>query len=342
MDVTVRQLAEWVRGEVLGDPDLVISNARTLTDAGPGDVTFVESDKNLHAWHESKASAAVVGKAVPLNGRPIIRVADPLMAFADIVRHLRPRPEEPRGLIDPTACVHPMARLAPGVTVGPLAVVGEGTTIGANTTVHAGAIVGKFCTIGSDTTLHARAVLYDNCVLGDRVTIHSGAVIGADGFGYRTHGGQHIKVPQQGWVEISDDVEIGACSTVDRGTFGPTRVGTGTKIDNQVMIGHNCQIGKHNILCGQVGIAGSSVTGDHVVMAGQVGIADHITIGSRIVIGAQAGVSNDLPSDHNYLGNPAVPFLEHKRYLVGLRRVPDMRDDIQQIKKHLGLKKGNG
>lgn len=341
MDVTVRQLAEWVRGEVLGDPQLVISNARTLADAGPGDVTFVENDKNLHAWHESKASAAVVGKSVPLNGRPIIRVADPLMAFADIVRHLRPRPEEPRGLIDPTASVHPLARLAPGVSVGPLAIIGEGATLGENTTVHAGAVVGKFCNIGRDTILYARAVLYDNCILGDRVTIHSGAVIGADGFGFRTHNGQHIKVPQQGWVEISDDVEIGACSTVDRGTFGPTRIGTGTKIDNQVMIGHNCQIGRHNILCGQVGIAGSSVTGDHVVMAGQVGVADHITIGSRIIIGAQAGVSNDLPSDHNYLGNPAVPVLEHKRMLVTLRRVPELRDEVKQIKKHLGLK-GNG
>ena len=338
MDVTVRQLAEWVRGEVLGDPHLVISNARTLADAGPGDVTFVESDKNLGAWHESKASAAVVGRSVPLNGRPIIRVADPLMAFADIVRHLRPRPDEPRGLIDPTACVHPSARLSPGVSVGPLAVVGEGTTVGENTTVHAGVVVGKYCVIGRDTLLYPRAVLYDNCVLGDRVTIHSGAVIGADGFGYRVHNGQHIKVPQQGWVEIGDDVEVGACSTIDRGTFGPTRIGVGTKVDNLVMIGHNCQIGRHNILCGQVGIAGSTVTGDHVVMAGQVGIADHITIGSRVIIGAQAGVSNDLPSDQNALGNPAVPVLEHKRMLVGLRRLPELREDVKRIKKHLGLR----
>ena len=338
MDVTVRQLAEWVRGEVLGDPELAISNARTLADAGPGDITFVETDRNLAAWHASKASAAVVCASVPLNGRPIIRVADPLMAFADIVRHLRARPEEPRGRIDPTASVHPTARLAAGVTVGPLAVIGEGTTLGENTTVHAGAVVGRFCTIGRDSIVYPRAVLYDDCVLGDRVTIHSGAVLGADGFGYRQHNGRHIKIPQQGWVEIGDDVEIGACTTIDRGTFGPTRIGTGTKIDNQVMIGHNCQIGRHNVLCGQVGIAGSCVTGDHVIMAGQVGIADHITIGSRIVIGAQAGVSNDLPSDQNVLGNPAVPVLEYKRMLVGFRRLPELRDEVKRIVKHLGLK----
>lgn len=338
MDVTVRQLAEWVRGEVLGDPHLVVSNARTLADAGPGDVTFVESDKNLSAWHASKASAAVVGKSVPLNGRPLIRVADPLMAFADIVRHLRPRPDEPRGRVDPTAIVHPTARLAPGVSVGPLAVIGEGAVIGENAHVHAGAVVGRFCAIGGESILYPRAVLYDDCVLGARVVVHSGAVLGADGFGFRTHNGRHIKVPQQGWVEIGDDVEVGACATIDRGTFGPTRIGAGTKIDNLVMIGHNCQIGRHNILCGQVGIAGSCTTGDYVVMAGQVGVADHITIGDRVVIGAQAGVSNDLPGDHNYLGNPAVPMIDHKRVLVGIRRIPELREDVKQIKKHLGLK----
>ncbi len=338
MGVTVRQMAEWVRGEVLGDPELAVTNARALADAGPGDVTFVETDKNLSAWHASRAAAAVVGPSVPLNGKPIIRVPDPLMAFVEIVRHLRARPEEPHGRIDPSASVHPSAQLAAGVSVGPLAVIGEGTTIGENATIHAGAVVGRFCTIGSDSIIYPRAVLYDNCVLGARVTIHSGAVLGADGFGYRVHNGQHIKVPQQGWVEIGDDVEIGACSTIDRGTFGPTRVGAGTKIDNLVMIGHNCQIGRHNVLCGQVGIAGSCVTGDHVVMAGQVGIADHVTIGSRVVIGAQAGVSNDLPSDQNALGNPAVGVLEYKRMLVNFRRLPELRDEVKRIKKHLGLK----
>jgi UDP-3-O-[3-hydroxymyristoyl] glucosamine N-acyltransferase len=335
---TVRQLAEWVRGEVLGDPDLAISNARALADAGPGDITFVESDKSLSAWHASPAAAAVVGASVQQNGRPLIRVADPLMAFVEIVRHLRPRPEEPRGRIDPTASIHPTARISAGASVGPLAVIGEGTTLGENSSVRAGAVVGRFCTIGRDCVLHPRAVLYDDCVLGDRVTVHSGAVIGADGFGYRPNNGQHSKVPQQGWVELGDDVEIGACSTVDRGTFGPTRIGTGTKIDNLVMIGHNCQIGRHNLLCGQVGIAGSSVTGDHVVLAGQVGIADHVTIGSRVVLGAKSGAAGDIASDQILLGNPPVPLPEQKRILMSIRRLPELRTDVKRIKKHLGLK----
>ena len=337
MSVTVRQLAEWVRGEVVGDPELVITNARTLSDAGPGDITFVETEKHLTAWQTSRASAAVVSASLPVSGRPTIRVADPLMAFANIVQHLRGHRVEPAGSVATTAYVHPTVRLAAGVTVGPFAVLGEGTTLGENATVMAGAVVGRFCTLGRDTVLFPRVVLYDDCVLGDRVTVHAGAVIGADGFGYRHQQGRNIKVPQLGWVEVEDDVEIGANSTIDRGTFGPTRVGTGTKIDNLVMIGHNCQIGRHNLLCGQVGIAGSSVTGDHVTMAGQVGVADHITVGARVVIGAKSGVPSDLPNDCNVLGYPPVPVTEQRRMWVSMRRLPELRDDVKRIKKHLGL-----
>jgi UDP-3-O-[3-hydroxymyristoyl] glucosamine N-acyltransferase len=335
--VTVRQLAEWVQGELLGDPDLAISNARTLAEAGAGDITFVESEKNLAAWHSSRASAAVVPASTPVNGRPIIRVADPLMAFAAIVQHLRGRPAQPRGLIHPAASIHPTAQLGAGASVGAFAVIGEGTVIGDNSTIGAGAVVGGYCRFGHDVVIHPRAVVYDDCVFGNRVTIHSGSVIGADGFGYRNQHGQHIKVPQLGWVEIEDDVEVGACSTIDRGTFGPTRIGAGTKIDNLVMIGHNCQIGKHNVLCGQVGIAGSCVTGDHVVMAGQVGLADHVTIGSRVIIGARSGVPTDIPSDSNVLGAPAQPIHDQKRLFISLKKLPELRDDVKRIKKQLGL-----
>ena len=289
MGVTVRQLAEWVQGELLGDPELAITNARTLAEAEPGDITFVETDKNLLGVAcASKASAAVVPASVPVNGRPVIRVTDPLMAFVTIVQHLRGRPEEPHGLIHASADIHPSAKLAAGVSVGPFAVIGEGTEIGENASIHAGAgaVIGRVLQVRPTMLSSTRvAVLYDDCVLGDRVTVHAGAIIGADGFGYRIQEGAHVKVPQLGWVEIEDDVEVGACSTIDRGTFGPTRIGAGTKIDNLVMIGHNCQIGKHNVLCGQVGIAGSCTTGDYTVMAGQGGaLADHITIGDVQVI----------------------------------------------------------
>jgi UDP-3-O-[3-hydroxymyristoyl] glucosamine N-acyltransferase len=335
--VTVRQLAEWVHGEVLGDGDQVISAARPLAEARPGDITFVEHDKHLVAWHASQASAALVPPGVPVNGRPVIRVADPLMAFVQIVRMLRGRPERSEEGIHPASRVHPTVKVGLRVSIGALAMIGEGTEIDDGCKIHAGAIVGRFCKLGRDVTLHPHVVLYDECVLGNRVTVHANAVIGADGFGYRVQGGRHVKVPQLGWVEIEDDVEVGACSTIDRGTFGPTRIGTGTKIDNLVMIGHNCHIGRHNVLCSQVGIAGSSTTGDYVVMAGQVGVADHITIGDQVTIGAKSGVPGNIASKSQVLGTPATPHKEQVRMMLTLEKLPEIRKDVQRIKKLLGL-----
>ena len=338
MSVTVGQLAEWVRGEVLGDADLPIAHARALTDAQPGDITYVEGDRHhLEAWHNCKASAAVVPMSVPVNGRPIIRVADPLMAFARIVQTLRGRTAPDSHSIDSTAIVHPTACLGPGVSIGPFVVVGEGAEIGANAMLHTGVVIGRGCRIGRDAVLYPRVVLYDDCVLGDRVTIHANAVIGADGFGFRVLDGKNVKVPQLGWVEIEDDVEIGASSTVDRGTFGPTRIGAGTKIDNLVMIAHNCRIGRHNLLAGQSGVAGSSTTGDHVVMAGQSGIIDHAQIGDRVMVGARSAVLNSITSDSRVLGYPARTEGQTKRSWIVFEHLPELRKDVKRILDHLGL-----
>lgn len=337
MSVTVRQLAEWVRGEVLGDADLPIVRARSLTDAQPGDITFVNDDRHLNDWHNSKASAAVVPRSVPVNGRPIIRVPDPLMAFADIVHRFRNRPSTNTHVIDAAASVHSSAKLSEGVTIGPFVVVGEGCEIGANTQLHPGVVLGRGCRIGRDAILYPRVVLYDDCLLGDRVIIHAGTIIGADGFGYRLQNGRHEKIPHLGWVEIEDDVEIGACTTIDRGTFGPTRIGMGTKIDNHVQVAHNCTVGRHNILAGQVGIAGSTSFGDYVVIAGQAGVGDHLHIGDRAVIGGQSGVTKDVPADTRVMGFPARPEGHAKRSYVSFERLPELRADIKRIKKHLGI-----
>ena len=298
---------------------------------------FLHLDKHLNAWHNSQASAAIVPHSVPVNGRPIIRVADPLMAFARVVQQLKGRPPEPEGVISPSAHIHPTAKLGAGVSVGHFAVIGENSEIGANSTIHSGAVIGRFCRLGENVVLNPHVVLYDECVIGNRVIIHANAVIGADGFGYRTQNGKHVKVPQLGWVELEDDVEVGACTTIDRGTFGPTRIGAGTKLDNLVMIGHNCTLGKHNILCSLVGIAGSSTTGDYVVMAGQVGVADHMTIGDRVTIMAKSGVSNHIASGSQVLGSPAIPHREQARILLSLEKLPEIRKDVTRIKKHLGL-----
>jgi UDP-3-O-[3-hydroxymyristoyl] glucosamine N-acyltransferase len=336
--VTVRQLAELVQGQVVGDSDVPITAARSLSEAQPGDITFVENDNHARELHACRASAVVAPPGVNVNGLPRIQAADPLAAFVTIARHLHGRGESPAHGIDPKAQVHPTVSLGPDVSVLPFAVIGEGTVIGARCRLYSGVVVGRYCRLGDDVTLYPNAVLYDGTVLGHRVIVHANAVLGADGFGYRLHDGKHVKVPQFGHVEIADDVEIGACTTIDRGTFQATRVGEGTKIDNLVQIGHNCRIGRHNLLVSQMGIAGSSSTGDYVVIAGQVGIVGHVHIGDGVIIGGQAGVTKDIPAGQRMLGSPATPEREQKRMLMSLEKLPDLRRDVRRIKQQLGMK----
>lgn len=338
MPVTVRQVADWLLGDIVGDETLPIHAARTLQDAQANDITFVEDDKHLPRVAKSQANVLITSaQQPPIEGKTLIRVRDPLGAFIEVYRRLNGVPEEPPVEIHPTAVIHPTAQIGQEVRIDPYAVIGEGAIIGNGCRIHAGVSVGRFCRLGEQVTLYPHVVLYDGCILGNRVIIHANAVIGADGFGYRTQRGRHVKVPQLGHVEIADDVEIGACTTIDRGTFQATQIGEGTKIDNLVMIGHNCRIGRHNLFVSQVGIAGSCTTGDYVVMAGQVGIADHCHIGDRTQLGAKCGVHKDIPADQRMLGAPATPDREQMRILMSLEKLPEIRRDILRIKRILGL-----
>jgi UDP-3-O-[3-hydroxymyristoyl] glucosamine N-acyltransferase len=337
LSLTVKQLAELVQGTVHGDGSVAIQAAKPLREAQPGDITFVVDDKNAAQLHHSRASAAIVPPSVPRNGIPIIQVKDPLDAFIVIVRHMRGEAQTVPHGVDPRAFVHPTAIIGDKPSIFPFACIGEGAKVGARCFIHSGVVVGKRSQIGDDVTLYPNVVLYDDCVVGNRVMIHGNAVIGADGFGYRPSGGIHVKVPQLGHVEIGDDVEIGACTTIDRGTFEATRVAEGTKIDNLVQVAHNCQIGKHNLLISQMGIAGSSSTGDYVVVAGQVGITDHVHVGAGAVIGAKAGVTKDVAPGQRMLGTPATSIRDQKRIMMTFERLPDMRKTLRRIMQHLGL-----
>jgi UDP-3-O-[3-hydroxymyristoyl] glucosamine N-acyltransferase len=335
--VTVRELAALVQGQVLGDAELVISAARALTDARPGDITFIENVKHSKTLHECQASAVVAPPGITVNGQTRIQVPDPLKAFVEIARRLHGRPEPPAHGVDPLASIDASAILGADCSIWPFAVIGAGTIIGARCRIHSGAVIGPNCSVGDDVVLFPNAVLYEGTVLGNRVIVHANAVLGADGFGYRFQDGQHVKVPQFGNVEIGDDVEIGACTTIDRGTFQTTRIGAGTKIDNLVQIGHNCRVGKHNLLVSQLGMAGSCSTGDHVVIAGQVGIVDHVHIGDGVQIGGQAGVTKDVAPGQRMLGSPATPERDQKRIMMTLERLPDIRRDLRRVMQHLGL-----
>jgi UDP-3-O-[3-hydroxymyristoyl] glucosamine N-acyltransferase len=336
--VKVRELAQLVHGRLVGDGEVEIEGARTLEEAGPGDITFIEDEKHTKQLLTTRAAAVVARESVPVNGHIVIQVSDPLLAFVDIARYLDGRLEEgPVAGVDPDARVDASAQVGEGTSVQAFAKIGPDVVIGCRCRIFSGVVIGRGCFLGDDVTLYPNAVLYDWTRVGNRCTVHANAVLGADGFGYRLREGRHVKVPQLGRVEIEDDVEIGACTTIDRGTFGETRIGAGTKIDNLVQIGHNCKVGRHNIFISQMGIAGSSTTGDYVVVAGQVGIVGHIQIGAGAMIGGQAGVTKDVPAGAHMLGSPATPEREQKRILMTLERLPEIRRDLRRMKQHLGM-----
>lgn len=333
--ITLGDLAQRVDGHLFGPSDLVIHAAKTLREAGPGEITFADRPRLSQQAEHCGASAVITSASFEPPRIPHIAVNDVVTAFTQIVELFNPPSEERIRGVSASAHVSRSARIGVGVRVGPGATIGEHVVIGDNSVIHAGCHVMAGCKIGQEVTLFPRVVLYEDTLVGDRVIIHAGAVIGAYGFGYSTLEGRHHLSAQLGNVELHDDVEIGANTTIDRGTYGPTVIGEGTKVDNLVMIAHNCRIGRHNLLCSQVGIAGSSVTGDYVAMAGQVGVRDHVTIGNTVQVGAQAGVAGDIAPGLQVLGTPAKPEREAIQEMMSLSRLPSVRKRLREMEREI-------
>ena len=333
MATTLGELARLVGGRLHGDAALTIEGAATLSTATEREISLLDSRQRERELQGSSAAAIIVPIDFTLDGRPAIQVENVHAAFAAVVRHFRPIRERQRIGVSPGAVVSSSATIAPEVDIHPGATVGDDVRIGARSIVHSGVTLMAGCRVGDDVVVFPSAVLYENTVIGNRVIIHAAAVLGAYGFGYDSRGGRHVLSAQLGYVEVGDDVEIGAATTIDRGTYGPTVIGEGTKIDNQVMIAHNCRIGRHNMICSQVGIAGSTTTGDYVVMAGQVGVRDHVHIGTRSVLGAKAGVSNDVPEGVCMIGIPATPEREQKLKQAALAKLPEMRKELRKLQR---------
>lgn len=342
-EIQLGRLAALVAGRLDGDPRLVINDAETLEAVGPGQITFVLSDKDAERASASPAAAVVAPHEASLASKATIRAADPAAAFAEIVQQFRPlraAASIPNSSQAWSSAAHPTAQIAPDAVIHPGACVGEDVRIGRRCTIHAGVVLGPGVTLGDDVVLHANVVVYGGCRLGDRTLVHAGAVLGAYGFGYQTVDGRHELGPQLGYVAIGADVEIGAGATIDRGSYGATRIGDGTKIDNLVMIAHNCQIGRGNIICSQVGVAGSTVTGDYVVMGGQCGVRDHVRIGHRVVLGAKSGVSSDVPDEAAMLGTPATALREQRAQMIAQTKLPEMRRQLRDLTKRLAELEG--
>jgi len=334
MKKTLKELAAWVQGSVIGDEEVEIHGVAPIEDAKEGELTFIANPKYLSKLAETRASAVIVSPEVTSSPKPLLRVKSPYLAFAKVLTLFSQKPYRAGG-VDPKASISATAQLGKDLTVFPFVTIGDGCRIGDRVTLYPGVCVGDHSSIGDDSVLHPNVSVYAGMVIGQRVILHSGVVVGSDGFGYAKEGKKNLKIPQVGKVIIEDDVEIGANTSIDRGALGNTVIRRGVKIDNLVQIAHNVVIGEDSIIVAQVGISGSTKIGSNVTLAGQVGLAGHIQIGDNVQVGAQSGVGQDLPPSQAYSGSPAIPHREWLRMAMSLPKVPEMRRVLTDIGKRL-------
>ena len=333
--LTVRTVAEWIGGIVEGDDSVRVESLASLDTAGPAQLTFAVDAKRMARLSESKAAAAIVGAGEVTAAMTLIRVDNVEAAMVKLLTNLAGPQDAPAAGVDDSAVVATDADVAADAAVGPGVVVGRRAKVGAATILCANAVVGADVQIGRDVTLAEGVVVRYGCKIGDRVRIGPNSVIGADGFGYYTADGVHHKVPHIGDVVIEDDVEIGACSCVDRAKFGSTRIGAGTKIDNLVQVAHNVQVGKGCILVGQCGIAGSTRLGDYVVLGGNAGVRDNITLGEGVRCAAFSAIAADVPDGEFVAGTPALPARQAYRVMQAWPKLPDLLKRVKKLESRL-------
>lgn len=322
-----------------GTTTATIGNIAALKDAQPGDLSFLANPKYKSEVAATRASVVLLPsnfEGEPAADQLWLLVENPNAAIATLCARLEaslwPRPAPG---IHPTSVIDPSATIDPTATVGPLCVVEAGAVIGAQTVLHAQVFIGRHARVGSGCWFMAGAHLATETVVGDRVKLHAGVVLGSDGFGYESSTGRHLKIPQVGQVVIADDVEIGANTTIDRARFSRTYVGSGTKIDNLVMIGHNVVIGRHCIICAQVGISGSTTLEDYVVLGGQAGVAGHLTIGKGAKADGQTGINSSVDPGTFWKGSPCLPYQLEQRINVLRQRLPDLFRKVDTLAAEL-------
>ncbi len=331
---TATQIAEQLRGDVIGDGSTPITGLASADQARAGDLTFAEKESYFAAAEQSQASAILVSESFASSTKVLIRVKNARIAVARLLPLFFPPDQEPAG-IHPTAVIDPAAQIDPTTHIGPHCVVKAGVKIGARSVLMGGNHLGKGAQLGDDVCLFPNVTIYPRTQIGNRVAIHAGTVIGSDGYGYVFDEGRHRKMLQVGTVVIHDDVEIGANAAIDRGALGSTVIGQGTKIDNLVHVAHNVVIGRHCLVMGQVGFAGSTTLGDYCVIASQSGIAGHLKLGHQATVGAKSGVMRDIPDKGVVLGYPAFPDKEAKRQIIAVSQLPDLIKRMRELEKQV-------
>jgi len=315
--ITLKQLADGIGAELVGNGELTIDSANTLEEATAGQISFLSNPKYVKQLETTNATAVIASPGVSSERVALLKAKDPYYAFAQAVVTLYGYRK------------HPHDGISPAAHVDSTATIGEGTII------YPGVYVGPGVKIGRDCILYPNAVVYERCVLGDRVILHANCTIGQDGYGFATHKGEHHKIPQVGNVVIEDDSEIGAGATVDRAALGSTIVGKGSKLGALVTLGHNVKVGPHALLVAQCGIAGSTTLGHHVTMAGQVGVAGHLKIGDNVTVGAQAGIAGNVPDQSTLLGSPAMPISHARRVAAVFVQLPELNQRVRHLEQQV-------
>jgi UDP-3-O-[3-hydroxymyristoyl] glucosamine N-acyltransferase len=332
--VKLKELALMLGGEIVGDPEIEIRGAAGVHEVNEGEITFLSDMKLMRECAGSKASCVIVKDFISGIEKAQVIVRNPLYAFAKVLEHFS-APVQYTG-ISSDAFVSEKAGIGKDVSIHPFAFISENVVIGDHTVIHPGVFIGRDTVVGAQCVLYPNVTVREKVTLGDRVIVHSGSVIGSDGFGYVMEGGRHYKIPQVGGVIIGDDVEIGAGVTIDRATTGNTKIGSGTKIDNLVQIGHNVKIGEHAILVAQVGVGGSTEIGNFVVLGGQVGVADHSRIDDGCMAGAKSGIFGHLEKGV-YSGVPVIPHRDWLKATALFARLPDLNKRIKELEEKIRI-----
>lgn len=338
MQFSASQIAHWAGGEIVGDPDVKVSDFSKIEEGKPGTITFLANPKYTPFVYKTDASIVLVSRDFnpdkPVKAT-LIKVDDPYGTIANILEMAsRLMYQHPTGIEDPTH-VGEGTLLPPDIYLGAFAYIGKNVTLGKGIKIYPQVYIGDNCEIGDDTILYPGVKVYHSVKIGKRCIFHSGSVIGGDGFGFAPVDGHYHKIPQIGNVEIGDDVEIGANTTVDRSTMGSTRIGNGVKLDNLIMIAHNVEVGNDTVMAAQAGIAGSTKVGAQCRVGGQVGLAGHIHIGDNVEIGAQSGIQRNIRTGSRVIGSPAVEIGDFARQVVYLKNLGELNNRVDKIEKQL-------
>jgi UDP-3-O-[3-hydroxymyristoyl] glucosamine N-acyltransferase len=328
MKISLTKIAALVQGNIIGDGDKMISGAAPFEVAGEHEITVAGNKRFLKQIDNCAAAAIVVPRDITAGDRHLVQADNPMVAFAKILQYFHPTIQPPAG-IDPGAVVGAEFNSGESVTVGPQVVIGRQVTLGQRVWLNPGVVIGDEVVIGDDVVIHPNVTIQARCVIGNRVIIHAGTVIGSDGFGFAPDGQCYHKIPHTGYVQIDDDVEIGANNAIDRGTFGKTHIGRGVKTDNLVHIAHNVSVGENTVLVAQVGISGSVTIGRNAILAGQAGVAGHLSIGDGATVGPQTGVGKSVPEGQ--IVSSGIPEMPHRIWLRVQRLIPKLPEFSKRI-----------